>query len=61
MRRNCRDDKRELLQPIAFSFRKTPCLSASDDDEVFNIQLPYFPEEPEDFSNPFYCWCKLLT
>jgi predicted transposase/invertase (TIGR01784 family) len=58
--RNCRDDNRELLQPISFSFRKTPSRAALDDYQVFNIQLPYFPEEPEDYSDPFYCWCKLL-
>ncbi|MDR1110363.1 MAG: Rpn family recombination-promoting nuclease/putative transposase [Deltaproteobacteria bacterium] len=56
--RNCRDDNRELLQPIAFSFRKTPCHAALDDYQAFNIQLPYFPEEPEDYSGPLYCWCK---
>jgi predicted transposase/invertase (TIGR01784 family) len=27
---------------------------------VFNIQLPYFPDVPEDYSNTFYRWCKLL-
>jgi hypothetical protein len=57
---DCRDDNRELLQPIAFSFKKIPNRAASDDYEVFNVQLPYFPEEPENYPDPFYCWCKLL-
>jgi hypothetical protein len=27
---------------------------------VFNVQLPHFPEMPKDFSNPLYCWSRLL-
>jgi flagellar biosynthesis/type III secretory pathway protein FliH len=27
---------------------------------IFNIQLPFFPEAPKDYSNPLYRWCKLL-
>jgi hypothetical protein len=27
---------------------------------VFNVQLPYLPESPPNFSNPLYCWSRLL-
>jgi hypothetical protein len=58
--KNCRKDNKELLQPIHFVYDKSPRDIALKEFAVFNIQLPYFPEAPEDYANALYCWCKLL-
>ncbi|MDR1508515.1 MAG: Rpn family recombination-promoting nuclease/putative transposase [Synergistaceae bacterium] len=57
---NCRKDNRELLQPIHFVYDKEPRDVALEQFAVFNVQLPYFPEAPANFSNPLYCWSRLL-
>jgi hypothetical protein len=41
-------------------YDKEPRAVALKQFAVFNIQLPCFPKAPEDYSNPLYCWCKLL-
>jgi hypothetical protein len=57
---NCRSDNTELLQPIHFVYDKEPRDVALSQFAAFNIQLPLFPKAAEDYSNPLYCWCKLL-
>jgi hypothetical protein len=57
---NCRKDNRELLQPIRFIYDKEPREVALKQFAVFNVRPPYLMEAPEDFSNPLYCWCRLL-
>jgi hypothetical protein len=57
---NCRKDNKELLQPIRFIYDKEPRDVALEQFAVFNLQLPYLPEAPADFSNPLYCWSRLL-
>jgi hypothetical protein len=57
---NCRKDNVELLQPIHFVYDKEPREVALKQFAAFNIQLPHFPKAAEDYSNPLYCWCKLL-
>jgi hypothetical protein len=57
---NCRKDNRELLQPIHFIYDKEPRNVALEQFVVFNVQLPYLPEAPANFSNPLYCWSRLL-
>jgi hypothetical protein len=57
---NCRKDNRELLQPIRFIYDKEPRDVAFKQFAVFNVQLPYLPEVPANFSNPLYCWSRLL-
>jgi hypothetical protein len=57
---NCRNDNRELLQPIHFVYDKEPRDVALKQFAVFNVQLPYLPEVPPNFSNHLYCWSRLL-
>jgi hypothetical protein len=57
---NCRKDNKELLQPIRFVYDKEPRDVAMKQFAVFSVQLPYLSETPKDFSNPLYCWCRLL-
>ncbi|MDR1247057.1 MAG: PD-(D/E)XK nuclease family transposase [Clostridiales Family XIII bacterium] len=57
---NCRKENRELLQPIHCVYDKAPREPALKQFAIFNIQLPYFTEAPEDYSNLLYRWCKLL-
>jgi hypothetical protein len=58
--KNCRKDNKELLQPIHFVYDKEPRDIALTQFAVFNIQLPHFPQAPENYANPLYCWCKLF-
>jgi hypothetical protein len=58
--RNCRKENKELLQPIHCVYDKEPREVALKQFAIFNIQLPYFPEISEDYSNSLYRWCKLL-
>ncbi|MDR1137936.1 MAG: hypothetical protein LBK91_06395 [Synergistaceae bacterium] len=58
--RNCRKDNKELLQPIRFIYDKEPRDVALGQFAVFNVQLPYLPAIPANFSSPLYCWCRLL-
>jgi hypothetical protein len=57
---NCRKDNKELLQPIHFIYDKEPRDVALEQFAVYNVQLPYLPGVPADFSNPMYCWSRLL-
>jgi hypothetical protein len=43
--RNCREDNKELLQPIHFVYDKEPRNVALRQLVIFNIQLPHFPKE----------------
>jgi hypothetical protein len=58
--KNCRENNKELLQPIHFVYDKEPRDVALKQFAIFSVQLPYVPEVTADFSNPLYCWCRLL-
>jgi hypothetical protein len=57
---NCRNENKELLQPIHFVYDKDPRDVAMKQFAVFNVQLPYFPKVTVNYSNPLYCCCRLL-
>jgi hypothetical protein len=57
---NCRKGNKELLQPIHFIYDKEPRDVALKQFAVYNVQLPYLPEASANFSNPLYCWSRLL-